>query len=190
MRTGAHPDFLLRAAGDGHVCGSPQREPHALPQHHHSQQEIRASAVERSAVSSCGAHTHAEAAHPSPTTRRMRHPSIGVAGGGVSSQRITGIADHAGMKRGVVLPSSPPPTLFGCPTFAPAYVGLPRRGEVPSKVCLFSSPSTPNLWFDATDLFLLRNDTFAAACEAALPGSSDHADSIGAFPLVAARVFM
>jgi hypothetical protein len=35
------PDFLLRAASDDHVCGSPQREPHAVPQGHGSPQEIR-----------------------------------------------------------------------------------------------------------------------------------------------------
>jgi hypothetical protein len=39
--TGAYPDFLLRAASSDHVCGSPQREPNALLQRHHSQQEIR-----------------------------------------------------------------------------------------------------------------------------------------------------
>jgi hypothetical protein len=29
--TEAYPDFLLRVASDVHVCGSPQREPHAVP---------------------------------------------------------------------------------------------------------------------------------------------------------------
>jgi hypothetical protein len=49
--TGAYPDFLLRAASDDHGCGSPQREPYALPQRHHSQQEFRGSVVEEPAVS-------------------------------------------------------------------------------------------------------------------------------------------
>jgi hypothetical protein len=48
--TGANPDFLLRAASDEYVCGSPQREPHGVHQRHGSQQEIRGSAVEGSAV--------------------------------------------------------------------------------------------------------------------------------------------
>jgi hypothetical protein len=39
--TGAYPDFLFRAASNAHVCGSPQREPHADPQRHGSRQEIR-----------------------------------------------------------------------------------------------------------------------------------------------------
>src|ERR1700761_7387906 len=46
----ADPDFLLRAASDGHVCGSPQREPHGVYQRHDSPQEIRGSEVEGSAV--------------------------------------------------------------------------------------------------------------------------------------------
>jgi hypothetical protein len=33
-------------------------------------------------------------------------------------------------------------TPYGCPTFAPAYVGRKRRGEAPSKVCLFLFAST------------------------------------------------
>jgi hypothetical protein len=49
--TGAYPDFLLRAASDVYVCGSPQREPYADPQRHGSPQEIRGSAVEGPAVS-------------------------------------------------------------------------------------------------------------------------------------------
>jgi hypothetical protein len=36
---------------------------------------------------------------------------------------------------------SNPPTLDGCPMFAPAYVGRQRRGEAPSTVCLFLPPS-------------------------------------------------
>src|SRR5277367_229622 len=32
ISTEAQPNFLLRDAGDDHVCGSPQREPHADPQ--------------------------------------------------------------------------------------------------------------------------------------------------------------
>jgi hypothetical protein len=36
-----NPDFLLRAASDDHVCGSPRREAHADPQSHGSPQEIR-----------------------------------------------------------------------------------------------------------------------------------------------------
>ena len=38
------------AASDDHVCGSPYREPHADRQRHGSRQEIRGTAVERSAV--------------------------------------------------------------------------------------------------------------------------------------------
>ena len=49
--TGAYPDFLLRAASNNCVCGSPQREPHGANQRHESRQEIRGSAVEGSAVS-------------------------------------------------------------------------------------------------------------------------------------------
>jgi hypothetical protein len=48
ISTEACQDFLLRAASDGHVCGSPQKEPHADHQSHESPQEIRTSAVERS----------------------------------------------------------------------------------------------------------------------------------------------
>jgi hypothetical protein len=33
------------------------------------------------------------------------------------------------------------PPLDGCPMFAPAYMGRQRRGEAPSTVCLFLSPS-------------------------------------------------
>src|ERR1700735_3823816 len=63
ISTGAYPDFLLRAASDVHVCGSPQREPHTDHQSHGSPQEIRGSAVERSAVSPshtrcCGPQPH------------------------------------------------------------------------------------------------------------------------------------
>ena len=54
--TGAYPDFLLRAASDVHLCGSPYREPHADPQRHGSPQEIRGSAVEGPAVSFPGTH--------------------------------------------------------------------------------------------------------------------------------------
>src|ERR1700721_4688381 len=46
----AYPDFLLRVASDVHVCGSPQREPHADHQRHGSPQEIRGSGVEKSAL--------------------------------------------------------------------------------------------------------------------------------------------
>src|SRR5580700_2999112 len=38
------------------------------------------------------------------------------------------------------LPFTPTPS--GCPMFAPAYVGQQSRGEAPSKVCLFSLPTT------------------------------------------------
>jgi hypothetical protein len=48
--TEAYPDFLLRDASNGHVCGSPQREPHGVHQRHGSRQEIRGSVVEGSAV--------------------------------------------------------------------------------------------------------------------------------------------
>jgi hypothetical protein len=48
--TGAYPDFLLRNASNGHVCGSPQREPHGVHQRHGSRQEIRGSVVEGPAV--------------------------------------------------------------------------------------------------------------------------------------------
>src|SRR5271168_3635033 len=48
ISTGANPDFLLRAASEDHVCGSPWREPHADHRSHGSTQEIRGSAVERS----------------------------------------------------------------------------------------------------------------------------------------------
>jgi hypothetical protein len=54
--TGAYPDFLLRAASDEHVCGSPQREPHADHQRHTSREEIRGSVVEGPAVSFPGTH--------------------------------------------------------------------------------------------------------------------------------------
>ena len=40
----------LTALDDGHVCGSPQRETQDLHRSHHCPQEIRGSAVERSAV--------------------------------------------------------------------------------------------------------------------------------------------
>ena len=50
ISTEADPDFLLRIASNDHVCGSPWREPHAINQRHRSRQEIRGSAVERSAV--------------------------------------------------------------------------------------------------------------------------------------------
>src|ERR1700722_8998186 len=40
ISTGAYPDFLLRAASDVRVCGSPQREPHADHQSHGSPREI------------------------------------------------------------------------------------------------------------------------------------------------------
>jgi hypothetical protein len=53
----AYPDFLLRVASDVHVCGSPQREPHADHQRHGSPQEIRASVVEKSAVCPPGLRT-------------------------------------------------------------------------------------------------------------------------------------
>jgi hypothetical protein len=39
----AHPDFLLRAASDDHLCGSPQREPQPDHQSHGSRQRIYAS---------------------------------------------------------------------------------------------------------------------------------------------------
>jgi hypothetical protein len=48
--TVADPDFLLRTASNDHVCGSPQREPHAIHQRDGSRQEIRGSAVEGPAV--------------------------------------------------------------------------------------------------------------------------------------------
>jgi hypothetical protein len=51
ISTEAYPDFLLRAAGNDHVCGFPLRKPHDVDQRHGSRQEIRGSAVERSAVS-------------------------------------------------------------------------------------------------------------------------------------------
>jgi hypothetical protein len=41
-----YPDFLLRAASNDHVCGSPQREPHGAHQRHGSRQEIRGSVQE------------------------------------------------------------------------------------------------------------------------------------------------
>jgi hypothetical protein len=50
ISTGAYPDFLPHRASNDHGCGSPQREPHALYQSHCTQQEIRGSVVERSAV--------------------------------------------------------------------------------------------------------------------------------------------
>ena len=42
----------FRTASHDHVCGSPQREPHAIHQRHGSRQEIRGSAVEGPAVCS------------------------------------------------------------------------------------------------------------------------------------------
>jgi hypothetical protein len=39
--TEEYPDFVLRTARNDHVCGSPQREPHASDQRHGSRQEIR-----------------------------------------------------------------------------------------------------------------------------------------------------
>ena len=42
------------------------------------------------------------------------------------------------MKRGLVIHSSLTPTLSGCPTFAPAYVGQPRRGEAHQSSVIFS----------------------------------------------------
>jgi hypothetical protein len=63
--TGAYPDFLLRAASDNHVCGSPQRELYALPQRHRSPQEIRGSVVEGPAVSPLPTH-NSNLSHPSP----------------------------------------------------------------------------------------------------------------------------
>jgi len=63
----------------------------------------------------------------------MRHPSIGVAGGGVSSQRITGIADHAGMKRGVVLPSSPHPNSVRVPHVRTSVRRSTKTGRSPIK---------------------------------------------------------
>ena len=44
------PDFLRRNACDDHVCGSPQREPHAAHQRDGSGQEIRGSVMEGPAV--------------------------------------------------------------------------------------------------------------------------------------------
>jgi hypothetical protein len=50
ISTGAHPDFLPRAASNDHACGSPKRETQEPYQRHKTRQEIRASVVERSAV--------------------------------------------------------------------------------------------------------------------------------------------
>src|SRR5580658_5926100 len=61
ISTGAYPDFLLRAASDVHVCGSPQ--------------EIRGSAVERSAVSP--SHTRCRGPQPhSPLSSRPERTRI------------------------------------------------------------------------------------------------------------------
>src|SRR6202522_918599 len=72
--TGAYPDFLLRAASDVHVCGSPQREPHTDHQSHGSPQEIRGSAVERSAVSP--SHTRCRGHPPSPLSSQPERNDI------------------------------------------------------------------------------------------------------------------
>jgi hypothetical protein len=51
ISTEAYPDFLLRSASDVHGCGFRQRKPHDVNQRNGSPQEIRGSAVQRSAVS-------------------------------------------------------------------------------------------------------------------------------------------
>src|ERR1700723_1118046 len=39
----AYPDFLLRSSHRCHLCGSPQREPHAVVRSRNARQEIRGS---------------------------------------------------------------------------------------------------------------------------------------------------
>ena len=60
-RTGANPDFLSRWTRQSRVCAFPQRKAHELHQRHQPPQEIRGSAVERSAVS------------PTAPDRSLRH---------------------------------------------------------------------------------------------------------------------
>ncbi len=48
--TEANPDFLLRGATNGRVCGFPYRKPHEVRQRNRARQEIRGSGVEGSAV--------------------------------------------------------------------------------------------------------------------------------------------
>src|ERR1700761_7227655 len=50
ISTGANPDFLPRCTRQCHACTFPQRKVHELYQRHQPLQEIRGSAVERSAV--------------------------------------------------------------------------------------------------------------------------------------------
>jgi hypothetical protein len=54
ISTGAYPDFLPRCTGNDRVCGFQYGKPHEVHQRHQYQQEIRGSAVERSAGSFSG----------------------------------------------------------------------------------------------------------------------------------------